>query len=52
MEQVNTINKNKKHISVDVSEHSCKPDHNHIEPNTTVYTRMSTDISQLSNIYI
>ena len=49
-EQVDTINK--KIFQLDVSEHSSKPDRNHIEPKTTVYTPMQTDVSKLYNINV
>jgi hypothetical protein len=38
-----------KKIQLDVSEHSSKPDHNHTEPKTTVYTTMQRDINKYIN---
>lgn len=48
-EQVNTINK--KIFQLDVSEHRSKPDHNHIEPKTTVYTPKERDVNKLYILY-
>jgi len=37
-------------LKLDVSDHSSKPDHNHIEPKTTVYTPRQTDVNKPYNI--
>ena len=36
----------KKIFQLDISEHNSKPDHNHTEPKTTVYTPMQRDINK------